>query len=226
MKNLRTCVALAALALPAAAQDAVDPRKAEVLRKLNSLRLTVDFQSTRLEDAIGFLREAAGVDFHVDPDVFTKLDEERLKVTLRVKDLLLKSILKLMLSARDLTAVYRDGVIVVQHRDKAGSKAALAVYDVRDLLVKLQDFPGPRVELASSSGGAAITGAMFVLEEPKASITEDFLTELVKGNTGDTSWDDNPDASISLANGLLVVTQTRKVHAEVKRLLDLLRQFK
>ena len=102
----------------------------------------------------------------------------------------------------------------------------LQLYDVRDLLVQIQDFAGPTVELVSpSAGGGPLTGATFTLDEPKSVITEDFLIEMVQANTGDRTWDENPNASLNLQNGILIISQSKRVHNEVKRLINLLRQF-
>jgi type II secretory pathway component GspD/PulD (secretin) len=223
---------LAGLAASAAAQAEggleIDPKHREVLNKLNSMRVTVDFKDNTLDEALGFLRDFSGLNIVIDAEVSEKLAPEQMKVTLRVKDLLLKSTLKLMLSARDLTATYKEGVILVVPKGKVDKAVSLQIYDVRDLLVKIQDFPGPKVELVSpaAGGGGPLTGATFTLEEPKSTITEEFITEMVKTNTGDRSWDENPNASLTLANGMLVVSQSRRVHAEIKSFLQLLRQFK
>lgn len=205
-----------------------DPRKQSVLSKLNTLRISVDFNATPLDDALAFMRDFSGLNLVLDAEVSQKLTEDQLKVTLKVKDLLLKSVLKLMLASRDLTAMYREGVILIVPKGRIDKSVSLQIYDVRDLLVKLQDFPGPKVELVSPSagGGGPLTGATFTLEEPKSTITEEFITEMVKQNTGDKTWDENPNASITLANGMLVVSQSRRVHEEVKRMIGLLRQFK
>jgi type II secretory pathway component GspD/PulD (secretin) len=205
-----------------------DPRHAEVVNKLNSMRVSVDFQDMALEEALSFLRDFSGINIVLDAEVSQKFSPDQLKVTLRVKDLLLKSCLKLLLNGRGLTATYREGVLLVVPKEKVDHVVALQIYDVRDLLVKLQDFPGPKVELVSPSaqGGGPLVGAAFTLEEPRVIMTEEFIVEMVKANTGDRSWEENPNASISLANGMLVVSQSRRVHAEVKRFLQLLRQFK
>ena len=228
MRTMITAALLALLAAPLPAQEDVDARKQEVLNKLNTMRVTIDFKETSLEDALSFLRDFTGLNIVVDAEVLTKHTEEQLKVTLRVKDLLLKSTLKLMLSSRELTALYKEGVILIVPKDRIDRAVSLQIYDVRDLLVKIQDFAGPKVELVSPSagGGGPLTGATFTLEEPRSTITEEFITEMVKQNTGDRSWDENPNASISLANGMLIVSQSRRVHEEVRRLLGLLRQFK
>ncbi len=221
---------LAVLAAPlrARAQEGdpeSDPRKQEVVNKLNTMRLTVDFKDNTLDDALTFIRDFSGLNIVVDAEVGQKAGND-LKVTLHVKDLLLKSCLKLMLNSRELTAVYKDGVILVVPKGRADKNVYLQIYDVRDLLVKIQDFSGPKVELVSPSkgGGGPLTGATFTLEEPKSTISEEFITEMVKANTGDRSWDEG--ATITLTNGMLIISQSRRVHGEIKQLINLLRQFK
>jgi type II secretory pathway component GspD/PulD (secretin) len=217
--------------LPAFAQEGgteSDPRKAEVVNRLNTMRVSVDFTNQTLEEAIAFLRDFTGLNILVDAEVYKSQSEDQLKVTLKVKDLLLKSVLKLMLSSRELTAMYKEGVLLVVPKGKIDKAVTLQLYDVRDLLVKIQDFAGPKVELVSpqKGGGGPLTGATFTLEEPRSTITEEFITDMVKQNTGDKSWDENPNASITLTNGVLVVSQSKRVHEEIKRFVNLLRQFK
>ena len=231
MKTTMTAAILGLLALPVMAQEErseSDPRRLEVLNKLNTMRITVDFANVTLEEAIGYLRDFSGLNIVVDAEVYKNQSEDQLKVTLKVKDLLLKSILKLMLNSRELTAMYKEGVLLVVPKGKIDKAVTLQLYDVRDLLVKIHDFAGPKVELVAPSkgGGGPLTGATFSLEEPKSTITEEFITEMVKQNTGDKSWDENPNASITLTNGVMVVTQSKRVHEEIKRFINLLRQFK
>ena len=231
MKTMLTAAILGLLALPVMAQEGgndADPRKQEVVNKLNTMRVTVDFANVTLEEACSYLRDFSGLNIIVDAEVYKNQSEDQLKVTLKVKDLLLKSVLKLMLNSRELTAMYKEGVVLVVPKGKIDKAVTLQLYDVRDLLVKIQDFAGPKVELVSPSkgGGGPLTGATFSLEEPRSVITEEFITEMVKQNTGDKSWDENPNASINLTNGVMVVSQSKRVHEEIKRFINLLRQFK
>lgn len=229
MKTVLTVLALAAMAPAALAQAAagdLDNRKQEILNKLNSTRITLDFKDATLDEALSYIRDFTGINIVIAAEVTQQLSPEDLRISLRVKDLTLKSALKLMLSARGLTATYKEGVLVVVPRDSVDRAVNLQLYDVRDLMVQLRDFPGPKVELVSpQAGGGPLTGATFTLDEPKQTITEDFLVEMVTANTGDRSWDENPNASINLQNGILIVSQSKRVHAEVKRLINLLRQF-
>lgn len=220
---------LVAAGAAAAQQDEIDPRKSEVLNKLNSMRISVDFRETSLDDAINYFREYTGLNMVIDAEVHTRLTPEQLKVNLTVKDLLVKSALKLLLTTKDLTMSYREGVLIILPKDKVNAAVVTRMYDVRDLLLRIQDFPGPKVDLVppAGAGGSPISGADFTLgEEPKSVLTEDFISEIVKSCTGDRTWEENPNASITLANGLLIVTQSKKVHGEVADLISRLRQFK
>ena len=230
MKTMMATLALlAVMAAPLAAQggtSGVDERKQEIINKLNNQRLDVDFEDARLEDALSFLRDFSGLNLHVDAGVHELLSEEELKVTLKVKNLLLKSILKLMLGQRGLSAMYQDGVVLIVPKSKIDEAVKLAMYDVRDMLFKIRDFPGPTVELVSpNAAGGPLTGATFTLDEPRSTITEDFLTDIIMNNTGDRTWDENPNASITLTNGVLVVSQSKRVHSEIRKLLNQLRQY-
>lgn len=230
MKSILTAALVVTLAIPARAQEGtgeVDARKAEIVNKLNNQRVSVDFKDSSLEDALSFLRDFSGLNIVLDGEVAQKVSPEQLRVTLKVNDLLLKSVLKLMLSPRDLTAMYKEGVLLILPKGKVDAAVTLQMHDVRDLLFKLQDFQGPKVELVSPSAtGGPLTGATFTLDEPRTTISEEFITEMVKANTGDRTWDENPNASLTLTNGVLVVSQSKRVHEEIAKLINLLRQFK
>ncbi|HZN61386.1 MAG TPA: hypothetical protein VFC90_03175 [Planctomycetota bacterium] len=225
--RLLAAAAIAMIGGTALAQESgADPVK-RLRDKLATMKISLDFNNAKLDEVIAYFQEYSGLNFHLDPDARSK-DGEESKVTLKLKDVTLRTALKLVLNPRDLGCVYRDGVIVIATKAKLGSQTVTRVYDVRDLLFRLRDFAGPRVELTVPGGaGAALAGASFTLEEePKGEITEEFLTDLIKTNTGERSWDDNSAASITQFNGLLVISQSKPVHEEIRRLLDLLRQFK
>ncbi len=213
--------ALLVMTATAAGQEA--PRKAEIRGKLDAMKVSLDFKSTPIEDAVGYLRDVSGIDFLIDPDVRTRFSEEQLSITFQVRDLTLRSALKLMLGSRELTATYREGVLVIQHKEKASAATTMDMYDVRDLLLKLCDFAGPKVDLVPDKSGSSFD---FGVEPSAPPINEDLIVELIKSTTGEKSWDENPATSVQLANGIMIVTQSQRVHGEVRRLLDRLRAFK
>jgi hypothetical protein len=221
MKTLVTAAVMAAAAA-ALAQETVDPRKQDIVNRLSAQKVTVDFREIGLREAVDFLRDATGINFHVDGKCE---DKGEIKISLKVKDLPLKTVIKLMLAPHELTAVYSDGVLVLKPVSDARGTMVTQVYDVRDLLMKIGDFPGPKVELTSAASGP-VTGIITTIEpEPATPINEDLITELIRGNTGGSTWDD-PAASITLANGMLVVVQTKGTHREIDGMLNKLRQYR
>ena len=209
------------------AQDIVrDNARREIVNKLNTQRITVDFRAVSLQEAIDFIRDFSGINIVVHNSIHTEMSEDDLTITIKVKDLLLKSVLKLMLDTRGMTALYREGVLLIVPKGKAFSSVKTKIYDIRDMLFKIRDFPGPQVELSAPGGGPSLPGATFTLEEePESTLPQELIEELIQETTGGETWDENENVSMSLTNGLLIVTQSAKVHREIYRLLQLLRQY-
>src|SRR5262245_57814698 len=96
------------VAMMAAAAWAGDTRE-ETMRRLE-MKVTVDFADVKLPDAMDYLRDVTGLNLVVLPKAMEKDGES--KIRLKAKDLSVKSVLKLMLVSRGLTATYRDGAVV------------------------------------------------------------------------------------------------------------------
>jgi type II secretory pathway component GspD/PulD (secretin) len=202
-------------------------RQEEVVAKLNSVKISLYFADAPLPEVLDFVRSFAGIDFFIDPKVRERLNDEQLKVSMKVNNLPLRAALRIMLSSKNLAAVYRDGVIVIVPKEEADKDVVLKIYDVRDLLMKVEDHAGPVIELRPpGQAGGALTGVVFNLDPEPKQLTVEFITEMIKKNCGGTTWDTNPNASINLNNGLLMVSQTPKVHAEILGMVDKLRQYK
>lgn len=204
-----------------AQEGSPDPAR-KVRDRIGTMRITLDFNKARLDEVIAYFQEYSGLNFHLDADARAKETEDAEKVTIKLKDVTLKTALKLVLAPRDLGCVYKDGVILVTTKAKLGNQTVTRVYDIRDLTFRIQDFPGPTLDLKEKDPGIIFNP----VEEPKTTFDEENLVDLIRTNTGDRSWDDSSAASIQQVNGLLVISQTKTVHEEVRRLLDLLRQYK
>ncbi len=223
-----SAAALALFAAPSGAQDSEtpNPAKDEIVNRLATQLVTVDFKDVTFEEAIAFIRDTSGLNIVIDAEASSQVAEGQSRVTLKVKDVILKSVLRLMLDPRDLTGVFKEGVLVIMPKGKAVSSMTIQMYDVRDMFMLIADFPGPVVELVTPNNDV-MTGIQVTFEPPReVLINTDLLTELVRTCTGGDSWEENPNASLSMANGMLVVAQSRRVHQEIRRFLQLLRQFK
>lgn len=203
------------LALAALLQQ--DPAKLEVESKLSNLKITLDFKDSPLESVVDYLREISGLNVFID----AKVAEKDIRVSLKVTEISLRSIFSLLLRPHGCEILYREGVVMLMTKeDVADRTIKMELYDCRDILHPIVDFPGVEIMLAVDGSGT-FTG---IPEEPPGG--EIPIAELVRAHTGGTSWDDNPKASVNLQNGLLVVRQTPQVHRQIVRLLNLLRANK
>ena len=209
---MKTFAALLAMAIPVLAQD---PAREEIENKVKSIRVSLDFKDAPLDAVVEYLREISNLNMIVDP----RVREKNIMVTMKVSEISLKSVFGLMLKGHDCGTMVKDGVLQILPRDVISDRTLkMEIYDCRDILYPIQDFPGVDISLD-------IAGVL-IQEVVQKDTSEMPIAELVKTHTGGKSWDENPKASCALQNGLLVVRQTPEVHAQVARLLNLLRRHK
>ncbi len=203
-----------------------DPDILAMNRSLDTVKIDMLFENTKLEDIISYVRDFTGLNIVPDQGLGDKADFTK-QVTFKVKELVLRNAMKLLLNQQGLDfAVTQEKVILITTPDKAGGKPVLELHDIRDILVRIQDFPGPKVELANpSGGGAALTGASFSLEEPKeSSVSEDQIVDLIKENIAPGSWEGEYTIE-KTPNQQLLVSHTPRAHKELRQFLTRLRSY-
>jgi type II secretory pathway component GspD/PulD (secretin) len=212
---MKILVLLAVLALPAAA-SAQDNLKSEYESKLHNVKVTLDFNNAPLDAIVDYLREISGMNIFVD----AKVRDKNLVITLKVNEISLKSILGLMLKPHGCDTMFKDGVLQIMTKEDVADKTMkMEIYDCRDILYPIQNFPGVDIDLGQGAGVIVQqTG-----DEPGGEIP---IEEMVRSHTGNKSWEENPKAVCKMQNGLLVIKNTPEVHKQVRRLLDLLRANK
>ncbi len=195
-----------------------------IVSKLNT-KTSLDFTDAEMQDVIDFMQQMTGINFVIDQRVFREMTPEQLRVTISLKDIPLKTALRLILHQRGLTAEYRDGALLVMPRKAVEEEVYLKMYDVRDLMFKIKDFPGPEISL--QQGDESTVSAAFEPAETEKFENPDFIVDLIKGNTGTDTWERIEGCSVSMAaNGLLLVVQNREVHKEIEKLINLMRLYK
>ena len=203
-----------------------DPDILAINRKLDTMKIDMGFEGAKLEDIVAFVRDFTGMNILIDGAVRDKVDLEK-PVTFKVKDLVLKNTMKLLLSQFGLDYhITEEKVVLITTPQLAGGKPVLELHDIRDILVKIQDFPGPKVELTSPSGGGTpLTGATFTLEEPKqSSVSQEQIVDLIKENIAPGSWEGEYTIEMT-PNQQLLVNHTRKTHKELREFLQRLRSY-
>lgn len=117
-------------------------RRLALEERLRSVRVGCEFERTPLREVAEQLRSAGGIDIVLYPPYGDARRDPAL-VTLRVRDLPLRNVLNLLeLLVPGLTIREQSGVLVFQPRPEQPAMV-VGVYDLRDLLVFVQDFPGP-----------------------------------------------------------------------------------
>ena len=130
---------LGALALSCGSVVAQDNTKSEYEGKLNNIKVTLDFQNAPLDTVIDYLREISGMNIFVD----AKVRDKQIVVSLKVTEITLKSIFSLMLKPHECGVHFKDGVLQIMPRsviDEVTMK--MEIYDCRDILYPIQQFPG------------------------------------------------------------------------------------
>lgn len=210
-----------------AAAEEADPDILAINRKLDTMKIDLAFENTKLEDILAFIRDFSGLNILLDAAVRDKVDPEK-PVTFKVKDLVLKNVLKLLLSQFNLDYhITEEKVVLLTDPKKAGGGSVLELHDIRDILVKLQDFAGPKVELVSpqKGGGGPLTGATFTLDEPKeSSVGEEQIVDLIKENISPGTWEGEQTIE-KTPNQQLLVNAPPRVHRELREFLGKLRSY-
>ncbi|HTF57487.1 MAG TPA: tetratricopeptide repeat protein [Planctomycetota bacterium] len=205
---------------------AEDPEVLAINRQLDTIKLTLDFQNQKLEDMVAYIREFTGLNIFIEQNLGDKFDPSATK-TFRVRDIVLRTAMRLMLDQFELDyAIDENRIIRITTKDKAGGKPVPELHDIRDILVRIQDFAGPKVELSTPGGaGAALAGASFTLEEPKESaVSEEQIVDLIKDNVAPGTWEGEYTIE-KTPNQQLIVNHSPKVHRELQQFLGRLRSY-
>lgn len=209
------------------AQVEEDPDILAIKSKLDNLKIELDFQEAGLQDIIDFIRTFSSLNIVIDTAVQSDSSVMDKKVTFKIRDLPLANVLKLLLAQYNLAYTFKEKTLFITTAGGAGGETVLSLHDVRDLLVKVSDNPGPTIELRPpSQQGQGLAGASFTLVEPKpAGVNEEQIETLIKDNVQPGTWEAG-DHSITLTpNQQLLVNHTVAAQREVRDFLGKLRQY-
>lgn len=202
--------------------------KAAVLARLESTIITPKFlgadgEGSPLEEVAAFLQGVSQVNFVISPKVMEELDEEQRTVKLDLPERSVKKLLDLMAeTSESLRWKVQDGVVKFVVKDELKGGQVLRTYEVNDLIRPIPDFPGREMNVAPS-GGVQLTEEEATEREANV-VTGDQLDTLIRNNVAPGSWDADPDNSLRISNGTMVVNQTIEVHEMISKLLQDLRE--
>ncbi|MBI2922529.1 MAG: hypothetical protein HYY18_15870 [Planctomycetes bacterium] len=197
-----------------------------IKNKLETTKIDLDFTDSTLYDIVEFIQEFAKINIVISAEVRREGIPDK-KISFAVKDLVLKHVLRLLLQQYDLGYTFENRVLLITQPQMAEGKPVLEVHDVRDLLGKIPDFPGPSLELAVGEEGSDPTTTFVPPEDEETIVSAEQLETLIKQNISPQSWTEREgEVSIALTgNQQLLVVHTPKVQDEIRQFLSNLRSF-
>jgi Flp pilus assembly secretin CpaC len=187
-------------------------------------RIPVNFQDEPLDQVLAHLSAVSGVNILQSQAV----QDLGLTDTYSLEDRFDQPISRILtiiledLTVPPLSYTVRDGVVLVITKDEARSDYVLQMYDIRDLTFTPKDYAAKDFNLLPS-GTDADSYAAPADEEATPFIGPDALVTLIQDNISAESWTSDPNRTIQLMPGTLVVRQTSDVHDQITQLLDDLR---
>lgn len=203
------------------------PAESAPAKRLAAVVMDLSFEEAPLVEVLDAIRDAADLEF-----VFSETvrDPQELRVSVQLKGVRAISALRVVLGQLDLAAVLKasESIVEITTKEALERRTETRVYDVADLNFRIPDMPGPRLEFEPSPEPGRVGGVVFVMQDaPAEGLGGETLVEIIRSATGGRSWDENPNARILMtSSGLLLVTQSKPVHEEIGRLLDLLRSMR
>ncbi len=189
----------------------------EVMNKVRTIQINLDFQNADIRAVIDYIREISGLNIVLgnqitDPATYTY-------PTLKFKDVTIEAVFNIILGGKELAYVVEDGVLIITTSKAVKAKVQLDMYNVQDITYGLQDFPGVNITLSEDALGAT-TGAE---EGARPVFDGEALANLIKATIEKNNWDEANGQSCVFQNGLLIVRNSIDVHRKVRKFLNDLR---
>lgn len=202
-----------------------------VMDRLKGVSITPNFggpdeEGTPLSDIAAYLQNVTGVNFVIST-LATELDEEETNITLQLGERTVYKTLEIIAGrggmSENLRWKIQNGVVKFVTAEELTGGQVLHMYEVRDIIHPVRDFPGGDVNIAPSGG---LEPPEEDLEEREANVvTSDALDTLIRNNISPESWDADPANSLRITeSGTMVVYQTPEVHEQIRKLLRDLRE--
>jgi len=187
--------------------------------------IPVSFKDEPLEAVLAHLKAVSGVNFLVSPAVRDlgstqtyNLEDKSPQTIERILKIVLED-----LSLPPLGYTIRDGVVRIITKDEARNDYVLQMYDIRDLTSTPKDYKGEDFNLLPSGVDKESFTTGVDDEEPTPFIGADKLLTLIQENIAKDTWTADPNRTIQLMPGTLVVRQTPEVQEQIRTLLTDLR---
>jgi type II secretory pathway component GspD/PulD (secretin) len=199
-----------------AGEGKVSEADQDVLNKIRTIQISLDFQQADIRQVVDYIREISGLNIVLGKEIE---DPATYTYSVKLKDVAIAAVFEIILGSKELAYDVNEGIIVITTAKAVKSKVQLDMYNVQDITYGLQDFPGVNITLSDELGAATSGG-----EEPgKPPFDGEALATLIKSTIEKNNWDDAAGQQCVFQNGLLIVRNSIDVHRKVRKFLNDLR---
>ncbi len=226
MKRLFAIALVAMLATPLVAQKSAAAKEEATYRKMESALESTKLDTFAYEDAdvnevIKDIAKKCRITIVFDKKALEGLSADERKITLELADIKASNALNIVVDQIGLYKAYKNGVLYITTKEKAEGATVTKTYDVRDITVKIKDFPAPKLRLrGEDEDGARLVP--YIPDDEDEVETED-IVEMIEDSI-EADW--GGKATVKIVKGQLIITAPRTVHKKVNNLLDQLRASK
>lgn len=220
-----TEAALAAVSVPGTGATPSFKRK-QLLNKLRELRISVNFEDTKLSDAIVFFSDYSAIPITVASDVDTMKEIPKF----RLVEVRLQEAFTLLLANAGLTYTFRGHGLHVGKPSTLKLNLLFGVYRVSDILATVRCSHCPHhsppirvVSDADDDAGGASPFSFDEEDEQKDCLDASDLIDLVIESTGGEQLWENTGSTIEREQSQLLIHATLELHFAVRTLLSDLR---
>jgi beta-lactamase regulating signal transducer with metallopeptidase domain len=203
-----------------------------IIDRLDRRLPEINFDGVGLSDVVDFLRDVSGANIFVNWKALEAAGVDRTApVSARLRDIKFAKALTVLLDsvqAREPLGYHvEDGVITISTQADLEKDTVTRVYDVRDLMVPIPDYDPPPVQDMNFDGPKPAEKPPVPLEKEAAaertrSEQIDALTRLIQETIDPDAW--KKVARLRELQGQLIVTAPPRLHEDLVRLLEQLRE--
>ena len=194
------------------------------VEKLKAAKLDVNYDHLSLEDVFNDIQERTGVAVTIDRKSAAEVDLDDIEITMKLYDVSAYDLLMTIARQSEMRILFKYGMVwLVTPEHYYDGRNVVKIYDVRDIVMPIRDFPGIKIRLEGNSTGNTVKW------EPE----DDFkierigdvsdLEEIIPEFAAAKSWDENPGASIQQLGGMLIIRQSPEAHVEIMKFLSMIR---
>jgi type II secretory pathway component GspD/PulD (secretin) len=181
---------------------------------------TLAYEDADVTEVVKDIARKARVTIVFDKAALEGVGEEDRKITLELAEIKAMNALNIVVDQIGLFKQYKNGILYITTEEKAAEATVTKTYDVRDITVKINDFPAPKLRLKGedSDGGFEIE-----LPDDETDVETDDIVEMIEDSV-EADW--GGTATVTVSQGQLIVRATRSVQKDVAELIDQLRASK